>query len=324
MHIDIRASTSAKLDLSGSVAPVSLQIPEMPAEVWRIGDALRSQFHMKSREFFECESVLAVTGIESGITALARLFQTWYGSMRVVLAEPCFDQWDVRFRRASHVVLDWPVDMILEGEIPECDVVVLGRPVNPTSQMVSIDVAKKIAKRLRAEGGWLILDEAYIDWSGEESYTSFIEDMPAIVLRSMAPFTGLSGANLAFVCGTKSVCQALLEEVGTQAVSAAQWWLALEYFKAEYWRQSQMDELAKSVIRLQEVWRTRVGEKIELTPGGYFLSFVHPDCAKWAHQLEQQGILVRLYSGESDIIRCAIPRDEASWTRLSLAVANLP
>lgn len=324
MHIDTRVGISAKLDLSGSVAPAALQIPEMPAEVWRKGDLLRSQFHLKSREFFECESVLAVTGIESGITALARLFQTWYGSMRVVLAEPCFDQWDVRFRRASHVVLDWPVDLILEGEIPECDVVVLGRPVNPTSQMVSIDVAKKLAKRLRAEGGWLILDEAYIDWSGEESYTSFIEDMPAIVLRSMAPFTGLSGANLAFVCGTKAVCQALLEEVGTQAVSAAQWWLALEYFKSERWRQTQMDELTKGVLRLKSVWSTRLGNNTELIPGGYFLSFVHPDCGKWAHHLELQGILVRLYSGEDDIIRCAIPRDEESWNRLSLAVAGLP
>ena len=139
MYIDTRVKTQAKLDLSGSVAPCAMPVPDMPSEVWSQAEQLRSSFHFQAKLFFECEAVLAVTGIESGISALARLFQTWYGSMRVVLAEPGFDQWDRRFRRASHVVLEWPVDLILEGEIPECDVVVLGRPVNPTCQVIEIE-----------------------------------------------------------------------------------------------------------------------------------------------------------------------------------------
>lgn len=324
MFIDTRVSRQVNLDLSGSVAPCPMPLPDMPADIWCQADALRSQFHVKSREFFECESVMAVTGIESGISGLARLFQTWYGSMRVVLAEPCFDQWDVRFRRASHVVLDWPVDFILEGEIPECDVVVLGRPVNPTGQLVELDVAKAIAKRLRAQGGWLILDEAYIDWTGIDSYTSFIEDTPAIVLRSMSSFSGLAGANLAFVCGSKSVCQALLEEVGTQAVSAAQYWLALQYFKAEAWRQTQQCALQAQLLRLDALWRLRLGAGVEISHGGYFISFKHALCARWAHSMELQGVLLRLYPSEEDIIRCGIPRDEESWARLESAIHELP
>jgi len=167
MRIETHVRQQAKLDLSGSVAPFELKLPDMPASVWASPDLLRSRFHLEAARFFECESVLAVTGIESGISALARLFQTWYGSMRVVLAEPSFDQWDKRFRRANHVVLDWPVDLVLEGDIPECDVVVLGRPVNPTCQMISIQQIKPLARKLREQGGWLILDEAYLDWTGE-------------------------------------------------------------------------------------------------------------------------------------------------------------
>lgn len=324
MFVDTKIKTQAKLDLSGSVSPVSLPVPSMPASVWMEADLLRSRFHLEAKHFFECEAVLAVTGIESGISALARLFQTWYGTMRVVLAEPSFDQWDNRFRRASHVVLDWPVDWVLEGEIPECDVVVIGRPVNPTCQMIGIDQIKSIARRLRKQGGWLILDEAYIDWTGEESYASFIEDSPAIVLRSMAPFTGLAGANLAFVCGPKSVCTALLNEVGTQAVSAAQWWLALQYFNAELWRDQQIEILHGQMSRLEQLWRTKVGSDCKLVRGGYFISFEHEHNIAWARELEKAGVLVRLYeSEETSIIRCGIPREAPQWERLEAALKAL-
>lgn len=314
------------LDLSGSVAPVPMPVGAMPPQIWLQPEALRSAFHAQAPQFFQCESVLAVTGIESGISALARLFQTWYGSMRVVLAEPCFEQWDLRLRRASHVVLDWPADFILEGDIPECDVVVLGRPVNPSGQLITIDKAKQLAQRLRAQGGWLILDEAYLDWTQQTSYCAHLDDVPAIVLRAMAPFSGLSGANIAFVCATRTVNHALLEEVGTQAVSASQWWLALEYFKSEAWRNQQFLQLQPMVERLQQLWQRQL-DRFDLASqcvnGGYFVSFTHADCAPWTRQLEQMGILVRLYASESDWIRCSVPCNSEGWVRLERALAQL-
>lgn len=312
------------LDLSGSVAPRALMLADMPMSVWNQPDSLRSEFSRVARQFFECEAVLAVTGIESGISGLARLFQTWYGSMRVVLAEPCFDQWDLRFRRASHIVLDWSVDEILQGEIPDCDVVVLGRPVNPTGELVSIEVAMKLAHRLRGEGGWLILDEAYIDALDVESYCSFIEETPAIVLRSMAPFSGLTGANLAFVCSTRKVCQALLEEVGTQAVSAAQWWLALKYFDAELWQEGQRKNLRAACKKLLAILSSYLGPDLELQEGSYFVTLTGPACVELANKLENSGVLVKLYRGEeSNLMRVGLPRTEADWVGLEEALQKI-
>ncbi|MCQ8896255.1 aminotransferase class I/II-fold pyridoxal phosphate-dependent enzyme [Limnobacter humi] len=324
MFIDTRIAAAAKLDLSGSVAPDELPLPPMPADIWAKADVLRSHFHARARQFFDCESVLAVTGIESGISGLARLFQTWYGSMRIVLAEPSFDQWDKRFRRASHIVLDWPVDMILEGDIPECDVLILARPVNPTCELISIERVKALAHQLRQQGGWLILDEAYLDWTDEPSYAAWIDDCPAIVLRSVAPFSGLQGANLAFVCAPKAVCSALLNEVGTQAVSAPQWWLALQFFEAAGWRVEQRARLREAVGRLERLWSTTLGVEDDLYKGGYFVAFRHVDTETWAHQLERLGILVRTYPTEQGVlIRCGVPKTEADWLRLELALRSL-
>ncbi|HEX4856724.1 MAG TPA: aminotransferase class I/II-fold pyridoxal phosphate-dependent enzyme [Limnobacter sp.] len=322
MRIETRIQP-AKLDLSGSVSPFEFILPDMPSSVWSQPESLRGRFHMEAGLFFECEGVLAVTGIESGISALARLFQTWYGSMRVVLAEPGFDQWDKRFRRAGHVVLDWPVSEILVNEIPECDVLVLGRPVNPTGELISIALARELARKLREQGGWLILDEAYLDWTGEESYASFIESEPAIVLRSVAPFLGLPGANLAFVCAPKAVCNALLNEVGTQAVSSAQWWLALQYFQAEKWRSIQMQQLRQVCDRLEKAWRPLVGNSSSIHCGGYFISFAHPANESWALQLEKLGVLVRTYPEHDHVLRCSPPRNEGDWHRLDNALKAL-
>lgn len=322
MHIETRVQL-AKLDLSGSVAPFELPLPDMPASVWSKPEALRSRFQLEANRFFKCESTLAVTGVESGISALGRLFQTWYGSMRVVLAEPCFDQWDKRFRRSGHVVLDWPVEEVLQGEFPECDVLVLGRPVNPTGEMISIQQAKTMARRLRGQGGWLILDEAYIDWTGEESYTAFIEAEPAIVLRSMAPLAGLAGANLAFVCAPQAVCTALLNEVGTQAVSSAQWWLGLQFFSAEGWRAGQLGLLAQGTSRLEAAWKALLGESVPIHQGGYYISFSHSENEAWALKLENAGVLVRTFPELNHQLRCAIPRSEEQWLRLTEALGRL-
>jgi cobalamin biosynthetic protein CobC len=189
--------------------------------------------------------------------------------------------------------------------------------------MIGIQQIKPLARKLREQGGWLILDEAYLDWTGEESYASFIEAEPAIVLRSVAPFCGLAGANLAFVCAPKAVCTALLNEVGTQAVSSPQWWLALQYFAAEQWRAKQFVRLEAVCERLASLWRVRLGEHIPIHKGGYFISFAHPNNERWAVDLENMGILVRAYPAEYIILRCGAPKSEADWFRLQNAVNAL-
>ena len=134
----------------------------------------------------------------------------------------------------------------------------------------------------------------------------------------MAPFSGLAGSNLAFVCAPKEVCTALLNEVGTQAVSAAQWWLALQYFNAEKWRAEQTRTLAQSVSRLEALWRTKLGQEVAMDLGGYFVSFVHENNQEWANQMETHGVLLRTYQTDVCIVRCAIPHDENQPSHLTL------
>jgi len=119
------------------------------------------------------------------------------------------------------------------------------------------------------------------------------------------------------------VCTALLNEVGTQAVSSPQWWLALQYFDAETWRAEQIGRLAGVCARLEALWRNTLGGQLTIHRGGYFISFEHSHCEAWAAQLEAQGVLVRTYSSDISILRCGVPKNEPDWARLGKAIASL-
>lgn len=313
------------LDLSMSVAPHPLKVPAMPASVWSEADYWREQFILSALKHYQCNSIFAVTGVEAGVSALARLFQTCYGSMRVVLAEPYFDQWALRFRRAGHIVLEWPAEQVMAGDFPDCDVVVLGRPVNPTGQLIGLDKARELAEYLRGQGGWLILDEAYIDCTGQPSYTPYIADSPAIVLRALGPFTGLMGSNMACICSDAKVGRALEFEVGANAVSAAQWWLGCHVFdQSKSWYKSQRKRIHEGATRLSNLWSAYLPNDIEVSHPGFWVCFQYPDAADLQFALETKGVFLRRYHGvDNDIIRCAIPSTETQWAKLEQALQSV-
>jgi len=51
MRIETSVIQQAKLDLSGSVAPFELVLPDMPASVWASPEHLRSRFHREAARF---------------------------------------------------------------------------------------------------------------------------------------------------------------------------------------------------------------------------------------------------------------------------------
>ena len=73
------------------------------------------------------------------------------------------------------------------------------------------------AEELAARGGWLIVDEAFIDPTPEDSLASLAgtDEAPnLIVLRSLGKFFGLAGARVGFVFGARDKLEALREALG--------------------------------------------------------------------------------------------------------------
>ncbi|MFN7834513.1 MAG: aminotransferase class I/II-fold pyridoxal phosphate-dependent enzyme [Burkholderiaceae bacterium] len=305
------------LNLAVVLAPDPYPLPPMAPEIWQNLPYFDNTLVSAAQTAYGCAHVLPVSGAEAGIAALARLFQTWYGSMRVVLAEPSFEAWGDRLRRANHVVLDWPAEMIAEGEIPECDVVIVGRPVNPVGPVIGVDPLLKLATKCREQGGWLVVDETFVDAEPIESFSAYAEKAPAIVLRSISPFFGLGGARVGFICAPQAVVKALNGEVGPWAVSGPALWAASVALKDSAWQAEQKIRLHAHSRRLAELWRN-IG--LQCHPTGLYLGLSGVATKAVYQKLLQLGIKTRLFDLDEPLLRCSMPVCEQDWLSLDHAL----
>lgn len=84
-------------------------------------------------------------------------------------------------------------------------------PHNPTGALLPFTQCMQLARLCRAHDAWLIVDEAYIDYSPEQrSCIELIHDHPCIVIRSLSKSHGLAGLRCGFVLAAQQAIGALL------------------------------------------------------------------------------------------------------------------
>ncbi len=96
---------------------------------------------------------------------------------------------------------------------------VVVNPNNPTGLSLSPQRLLDWHARLAQRGGWLVVDEAFIDVTPDLSLASHADQVGLIVLRSFGKFFGLAGVRLGFVLAERKLLKLLAEQVGPWAVS---------------------------------------------------------------------------------------------------------
>jgi len=78
-------------------------------------------------------------------------------------------------------------------------IVVLSNPNNPTGRLIKKEDVLKIARILYLMKGYLIVDEAYMDFCSDESVVGYIDENPnLIVLKSFSCYYALTGLRLGY------------------------------------------------------------------------------------------------------------------------------
>lgn len=128
----------------------------------------------------------------------------------VGLLRPCFAEYAQAARRAGASVIDIPLSatngFVADAASPEvwelagkADLLLLGHPNNPTGQLLP----EPFLARLSALNAPVVLDEAFIDFSGEEERHSRIRQAAVsdklLVVRSMTKFFTVPGLRLGFI-----------------------------------------------------------------------------------------------------------------------------
>ena len=92
------------------------------------------------------------------------------------------------------------------------DAVFLCNPNNPTGQVLNKSVMCKLADAMERRQGWLIVDEAFIDYCQKQSVVSMLRAYPRmVVLRSLTKFYAMPGLRIGYLLGASKVVDQLIE-----------------------------------------------------------------------------------------------------------------
>ena len=300
------------LDLSTGINPAGWPVPAVPPEVWQRLPEQEDGLVDAAAAYYGSAAVLPVAGSQAAIQALPRL----RAACRVGVPHPAYAEHAHAWRAAGHAVVAWDAN----HNIDALDVLVLVHPNNPGGQTYTRAELLDRHARLAARGGWLVVDEAFIDATPLESLADVCPRPGLILLRSLGKFFGLAGARVGFVLAEPTLLAALNKLLGPWAVSAPSRWVARAALADTAWQLATRATLPAAGARLAALLRDH-----GLAPSGGTALFQWvrtPDAADWHDRLARQGILTRLYA-EPPSLRFGLPRHETDWTRLAAALESV-
>ena len=102
---------------------------------------------------------------------------------------------------------DLDVDRILKQVQPETKLLCICSPNNPSGNVVD---RKAVERLLKAFNGLVIIDEAYVDFSNEVSWTAYLNMYPnLIVTQTLSKAYGLAGIRLGICYASKDIIAVL-------------------------------------------------------------------------------------------------------------------
>ncbi|WP_295430928.1 threonine-phosphate decarboxylase CobD [uncultured Thiodictyon sp.] len=301
------------LDLSTGINPQGWPVPPVP-DLWQRLPEEDDGLEQAAAHYYGNGALLPVAGSQAAIQALPRLRPPG----RVGVIAPGYGEHAHAWRRTGHAVQLLPVAMI-EAALPDLGVLVLIHPNNPTGARFARADLLRWRRVLAQRGGWLVIDEAFMDATPGESLAT-LGPLPGLVLlRSLGKFFGLAGARVGFVLADPALTQPLAAQLGPWTIAAPARWVATKALEDQTWQAAARAHLAAAGPRLAALL-TRHG----LPPQGgcALFQWVPTERAPLLHEhLARVGILTRLFEAPP-AVRFGLPGSEDEWTRLADALGS--
>jgi cobalamin biosynthetic protein CobC len=293
------------VDLSTGIHPIGYAVPPVPAECWLRLPEDEDGLLPAAAAYYGTPQLLPCAGSQAAIQALPGLRPT----CRVGILSPTYAEHAHAWRQAGHAV------QLIDDYRPELalDVLVLANPNNPTGRLIAPATLLAWHAELAVRGGWLVVDEAFMDSTPEHSLAPQVGLPGLIVLRSLGKFFGLAGIRAGFVLAWDELSDRLQETLGPWNVARPTRWVAQQALTDLAWQGEQRLWLTQQSAQLAALL-TRHG----LAPAGGTALFQWvrtPNAAEIHLKLARLGILTRLFH-EPASLRFGLPADERSWTKL--------
>ncbi len=304
------------LDLSTGINPNGWPVPPLPASVWQrlpeAGDGLEAA----AAAYYGNANGLVTAGSQAAIQWLPALLPR----AAVACLAPLYNEHPQAWQRAGHRVRLLQNASLTRALAVATPYVLLCNPDNPTGRHYRRAEVLDAAHKLKARGGTLIVDEAFIDATPDDSLTPLAGGAEApnlIVLRSLGKFFGLAGARLGFMFANAELRDRMQEAMGPWTVSGPAREVARRALSDSAWQAAERPRLRAAGERLRGLL-TPLGEAAA-TP--LFATLRSEQSAALHEHLARRAILARAFA-DQPLLRIGLPADESGWQRLALALTT--
>lgn len=262
------------------------------------------------------ENVLVTRGSSEGIDLLVRTFCR-AGQDKVLQTPPVFGLYAVYASVQGAGVIDVPLledrDFTLDTPalLTACDdrtkLIFLCSPNNPVGQLVPVEAILEVAAA-RAAKSIVVVDEAYIEFSGTDSLAPLVSRYDnLVVLRTLSKALALAGARCGAVIAPDPLIKLLDGVLAPYAVSSpvirsAE--LALSDAGLSDARDAVKAIIAERERLLAELSPLRAVQKIWPSHAN-FLLVRFGDLRRVVRRLDSAGIAIRSFAGDAALENCA-------------------
>lgn len=337
------------LDISTGINPTSWPVPEIPRSVWQRLPENQAESeqgleqvaldyylaHEKTDlRITQKQNLLPCSGSQQGIRLLPLLYNALQRSSkqqskaeaRVWVTSGSYAEHGIAWEEQGHKVRKVACDRISQLLTQQpVDVLILLNPDNPSGHRWPAEQLLKWWSILHRRGGWLIVDEAFMDTTPEHSLVPHIEREGLFVLRSLGKFFGLAGVRLGFVLAAEKPIARLTKMLGPWAVSHPAQYIGKLALQDQSWAAKQRIDLAQQSLRLAALLENYFPSACKGTD--LFQTVYLNDAENVFDQLARQGVLTRYLPATIKSLsglRFGLPdNNESSWQQLETALAQI-
>ncbi|MCE7998287.1 MAG: threonine-phosphate decarboxylase [Rhodobiaceae bacterium] len=257
--------------------------------------------------------VHVMPGTQTIISGLPHLFP----DNHVVVLSPTYGEHEASWRAAGHVVSTSPASEILRVD---ADIIVVTNPNNPDGYVFEKAALRACQARQKARGGYLVVDEAFVDSTPQLSVAQDVHEGGLLVLRSFGKFFGLAGLRLGFLLGPEQIAEPLTQRLGPWSTSTPALHIAATAYEDTAWIAETRSHLNQEMDRLLASLVPRIGTEVGRT--SLFALLKVEDGARVAGHLAAHGIFVRTFPNMPNYLRLGLPGEPWAWDRLETALTE--
>ncbi len=309
------------IDLSTGISPRCYPLPQMPTRCWQRLPEINDGLETAASAYYGSASLLAVSGSQEAIQRLPLVLNRDTKKLRAGIVSAAYHSHQQAWEKAGHevVVLD---SSDVNDTIAALDVLIVVNPSNPGAEQFATQTLLDWHQQLSAKNGTLIVDEAFIDSTPEQSLITQKPKTGLIVLRSIGKFFGLAGVRLGFVWATPDLLKKIADKQDDWSVSHPARWAGKQALKDRHWQQQQREFLKHQSQRLKSILEKNIVHKwqknkheVTLKSTNLFVYMQTSSAEKLHTLLARRGILTR-YFDNPHALRFGLPANEAQWQRL--------